>query len=160
MRLLVDLMCGGVVSYLRMCGHDTVYTGDRALEADDAIRDVAREEGRTIVTRDVDLATRAERSILLESRPVEGQLAELAAAGIDLELESEPTYCGACNGDLERVESGSTPEYAPDLAETAVWRCRDCGQHFWKGSHWDRVRETLERVHSSAGTGETDVRES
>lgn len=156
MSLLVDLMCGGVVSYLRMCGHDTVYAADRDLEADDAIREAARAEGRTIVTRDVDLATRAERSILLESRPVEDQLAELAAAGVDLELESEPTYCGACNGRLERVESGSTPEYAPGPDETAVWQCRDCGQHFWKGSHWDRVRETLERVRSSAGGDERE----
>jgi uncharacterized protein with PIN domain len=30
-----------------------------------------------------------------------------------------------------------------DPGETAVWRCRDCGQHFWKGSHWADMAGTL-----------------
>ncbi|RKD95194.1 Mut7-C RNAse domain-containing protein [Halopiger aswanensis] len=147
MQLLLDVMCGGPVSYLRMCNHDTVYAGDRDLEADDALLAVAREEERTVVTRDVELANRADEStgsILLESRDVEDQLAELAAAGVDLSLADEPRFCGRCNGRLEPVGStASTPEYAPDPAETAVWTCRSCGQHFWRGSHWDRVAATL-----------------
>ncbi|MCU4925610.1 Mut7-C RNAse domain-containing protein [Halobacteria archaeon AArc-dxtr1] len=150
MRLLVDLMCGGIVSYLRMCGHDTVYAGDRGVEADDAVLELARHANRTIVTRDVALANRAERTdgaICLESRDVEAQLRELAAAGVDLELDAEPTYCGSCNGRLERVEgTDPLPEYVPDSLESAIWRCQDCGQYFWRGSHWDRVRETLSRV--------------
>ncbi|MFC4245546.1 Mut7-C RNAse domain-containing protein [Natribaculum luteum] len=167
MRFLVDLMCGGVVSYLRMCGHDTVYAGDRDLEgdeaepgsidprADDDVLAVARSEDRTVITRDVALANRADESILLESRDVEDQLAELSKAGVDLALEDEPTYCGRCNGNLERVEpTASTPEYAPDPSETTVWQCRDCGQHFWKGSHWDRVGETLSRVRDGLSDAE------
>ncbi|WP_049927471.1 Mut7-C RNAse domain-containing protein [Halopiger goleimassiliensis] len=147
MRLLLDVMCGGLVSYLRMCDHDTVYAGDRGVEADDRLLEVAREESRTLVTRDVHLSNRADAAILLESRDVEAQLAELAAAGVDLTLTTDPSYCGRCNGPLETVEeSASTPDYAPDPATTAVWRCRACGQHFWRGSHWDRVRKTLERV--------------
>jgi hypothetical protein len=35
------------------------------------------------------------------------------------------------------------PEYAPDPEDTDVWRCIDCGQFFWKGSHWDDVADTL-----------------
>ncbi|MWV39539.1 Mut7-C RNAse domain-containing protein [Natrialba sp. INN-245] len=147
MQLLLDVMCGGLVSYLRMCTHDTAYAGDRGLEADDDLLAVAREEGRTVVTRDVACSNRAERSILLESRDLEGQLAELAAVGVDLTLPDEPERCGRCNGSLEPIdESASTPTYAPDPAETAVWRCRACGQHFWRGSHWDRVGETLSTV--------------
>lgn len=53
MQLLLDVMCGGLVAYLRMCNHDTVYAGDRGLEA---------------------------------------QLAELAAAGVDLTLADEPQF--------------------------------------------------------------------
>lgn len=151
MKLLVDVMCGGVVSYLRMCNHDTVYAGDRGLEADDDVIVVARDEGRTVVTRDTALAGRTAESILLESRDVADQLAELAAAGIDLTLAGEPAFCGRCNGPLERVDSTvSTPEYAPNPAALEVWRCRDCGQHFWRGSHWDRVAETLSAVTESS----------
>ena len=153
MRFLLDVMCGGLVSYLRMCDHDTVYAGDRGLEADDALLAVARDEERTLITRDVQLAARADESpgsILLESRDVEAQLAELAAADVDLTLAAEPNYCGRCNGRLERVDrAASTPDYAPDPATEPVRRCRSCGQHFWRGSHWDRVAETLSRIDSA-----------
>ncbi|WP_339102907.1 Mut7-C RNAse domain-containing protein [Haloterrigena salinisoli] len=152
MRLLLDVMCGGLDAYLRMCDHDTVYAGDRGLEADDALLALARDEDRTLLTRDVALAARAADSILLESRDVEEQLAELADAGIDLTLADEPRFCGRCNGRLERVDStASTPEYAPDSTETDVWRCRDCDQHFWQGSHWDRVERTLSEIDGSDG---------
>jgi len=147
MRVLVDVMCGGIVSYLRMCNHDTVYAGDRGLEADDDILAVARDESRTLVTRDVTLANRADDSICLETRGVEEQLTELAAAGVDLTLADEPAFCGRCNGPLEHVDvTASTPEYTPDPADIEIWACRNCGQHFWRGSHWDRVAETLARI--------------
>lgn len=151
MSFLVDLMCGGVVSYLRMCGHDTVYAGDERLEADDEVLARAVRDDRTLVTRDVALAARAERSILLEGRETAEQLAELAAAGVDLTLSDEPARCGRCNGRLDRLDpSISTPEYAPEPAERPVWRCRSCGQCFWRGSHWDRVAGTLARIRERA----------
>ncbi|SDR12915.1 Mut7-C RNAse domain-containing protein [Natronobacterium texcoconense] len=150
MELLLDVMCGGVVSYLRMCNHDTAYAGDRGLEEDDALLETAREEERTVVTRDVALANRAVEepgSILLESRNVEEQLSELATAGVSLELAAEPRFCGRCNGPLEAVdESSDSPEYVPDTNAVDVRRCRSCGQYFWRGSHWDRVERTLSRV--------------
>ncbi|WP_435552695.1 Mut7-C RNAse domain-containing protein [Natrinema sp. CGMCC1.2065] len=150
MRLLLDLMCGGLRAYLRMCDHDTAYAGDRGLEADDDLLAVAREEDRTVVTRDVDVAARADESILLESRDVEAQLAELDAAGVDLTLADDPDFCGRCNSSLEPVgPNDSTPDYAPDPTEFETWVCRDCGQHFWRGSHWDRVAETLARIRDS-----------
>ncbi|NGM69582.1 DUF5615 family PIN-like protein [Natronolimnobius sp. AArcel1] len=158
MRLLLDVMCGGLVAYLRMCNHDTVYAGDRGLEADDVLLALAREEGRTLVTRDVELATRAAESpgsILLEEHNVEAQLAELASAGVSLELPAEPRLCGRCNGSLEAVESDApTPAYAPTPEEFSVWRCQDCGHHFWRGSHWDRVEQTLAQV--SSGIAESN----
>ncbi len=132
-----------------MCGHDTVYALDDAAPGDPSTEDAAlarraRAEGRTLVTRDVQLAGRVEDAILLESRDVDEQLRELHAAGVPLELDDTPTYCGACNGPLVRLGDGeSTPEYAPDTDEATVWRCRHCGQCFWKGSHWERVGETL-----------------
>jgi uncharacterized protein with PIN domain len=146
-RLLVDTMLGRVVAYLRMCGHDTVYALDEGTEADDEVLEYARETGRTVITRDEALAARPESAMLLESRDIFDQLHELRAAGIRLELPDEPTYCGACNGSLTAVAPDDrTPEYAPDPVAEDVWRCPDCGQHFWKGSHWEDVAETLENL--------------
>jgi hypothetical protein len=144
MCLLLDAMLGGLRSYLRMCGHDAAYALDRGVEADDELLAWAREEGRVLVTRDRGLANRAERSIRVESRDVREALRELRAAGVELSPADPPVRCGRCNGRLERVEGGPDrfPEYVPDGQER-VWRCRECDQHFWKGSHWDDVRETL-----------------
>lgn len=160
MRFLVDHMCGGVVSYLRMCGYDTVYAADIDLDSDDEIVAVSRADDRTVVTRDVALANRADEAILLESREVQRQLAELDAAGVGLTLADEPVRCGNCNGLLKRVgRSNPTPEYAPDPDVEPVLRCRDCGQCFWKGSHWDRVRETLAAIDcGGTDSGGTDGR--
>lgn len=146
-HLLVDVMCGGIVPYLRMCGYDVSDAGDRDLEADEELLRVATTEERTVITRDVQLAGRAPDAILLESLAVEGQLRELHEAGLALFLADEPIRCGTCNGVLDRVNpTESTPEGVPDPAETDCWRCVDCGQHFWMGSHWDRVRDTLQSV--------------
>ncbi|WP_254543332.1 Mut7-C RNAse domain-containing protein [Halomarina pelagica] len=145
LRLLLDVMCGGLVSYLRMCGHDAAYALDRGIEDDRDLLELAREEDRTLVTRDVQLAGRAGDAILVESRDVREQLRELVAAGVPLALDERPSVCGRCNGPLERVPAdASTPEYAPDPDGEAVWRCSACRQCFWRGSHWDDVRATLE----------------
>ncbi|WP_136718145.1 Mut7-C RNAse domain-containing protein [Halorientalis salina] len=146
-RLLLDVMLGKLATYLRMCGFDAVYALDREEEADDRLLAMARAEGRTLVTRDRGLANRTNDSVLLTARDVTEQLRELREAGFRLELSDRPARCGQCNGIVERVDGEEpTPGYAPDPGETAVWRCVDCGQCFWKGSHWDDVGETLREL--------------
>jgi uncharacterized protein with PIN domain len=147
MRLLLDVMCGGLRPYLRMCGHDTAYALDRDIEADDRLLALARSEERTLVTRDVALADRADDSIRIRETAVEDQLRELDAAGVNLSLADAPERCGRCNGPLRRTED-RTPEYAPSPHKERVWRCTECGQCFWKGSHWDSVEETLASLSS------------
>jgi len=143
-RFLCDAMLGKLARYLRMCGYDTAYALDRGVEADDAVRALARRENRRLLTRDATLAARTEGAIHLSARDIEAQLRELREAGVSLALPETPTRCGRCNGALEPVADGTeTPADAPDPGETGVWRCERCGQHFWKGSHWDDVRERL-----------------
>lgn len=145
MRLLVDTMCGGIVSYLRMCGHDTAYAMDRGIESDGELKQVTTDEQRRLVTRDQDLATTTD-GILLTATSTEGQLAELADAGVELVLRERPQYCGNCNGRLRVVgpdEQSTTPAYTPEPSENDLFACQECGQYFWRGSHWDRVETTL-----------------
>ena len=145
--LLLDVMLGKLATYLRMCGYDAAYALDRGVEDDDSLRELAAAEGRRLVTRDERLAARAPDGVLVRSLDVRDQLGELSAAGFGLALADPPRRCSRCNGELASVQAGDdTPEYAPDTAETRVWRCGDCGQHFWKGSHWDDVRERLAGV--------------
>ena len=141
-QFLLDVMVGKLATYLRMCGYDTMYAGDEGLEADAAIRERAQTSGRTLVTRDRDLAASTEGALLLTDREIEGQLAELRDQGVDIDLPSEPERCSVCNGRVDAVDE--RPEHAPDGVR--VWQCRDCGQYFWKGSHWEQVQETIDTV--------------
>ena len=143
-RLLLDAMLGKLARYLRMCGYDAAYALDREIEADDALLDVAVSEGRTLVTRDRQLAARAPGGVRVDSRGIDDQLRELREAGFELSLAEEPARCGRCNGPVDPVDADeAVPDYAPDPADTPCDRCRDCGQVFWRGSHWDDVRERL-----------------
>ncbi|WP_135663346.1 Mut7-C RNAse domain-containing protein [Halorhabdus rudnickae] len=146
-RFLLDAMLGKLATYLRMCGYDAAYALDRGIEADDRLIAIAQAESRTVVTRDRSLAASAPDSALLESRDVHEQLRELVDAGVDLTPAGTPTRCGRCNGHLEATPvAGSTPAYAPDPDEADIWQCEDCGQYFWKGSHWDDVAQTLSEL--------------
>lgn len=149
-RYLVDAMLGGLPPYLRICGHDAAFALDRDVESDDAVSDLATTEGRTLVTRDEALAARVDDSVPVRSTDTEAQLRELAEAGVALAPTDESTRCGRCNGRLRRLERDGAgtdplPDYVPD-AQWPVWRCRSCGQYFWRGSHWDRMVATLEAV--------------
>lgn len=139
--LLLDVMCGKLARLLRMCGYDAAYALDRGVEDDERLREIARREGRVLLTRDEELARRTTESVLLRTRHVDDQLRELADAGFALALPAEPRRCASCNGPLERADPPH-PEHVPDDAE-AVWLCSECGQRYWKGSHWDDVETRL-----------------
>lgn len=144
--LLLDVMLGKLATYLRICGYDTTYALDCGLEADDELRTCALESGRVLVTRDRELARTTEGAIELTSREVNGQLSELLAVGFSLSL-SDPVRCSICNGPLQRVEIGeTTPSYAPSPGERKVWRCSECDQCFWRGSHWEEIERTLDSI--------------
>ena len=142
-RFLVDATCNRLVSYLRFCGHDAASAVDRGIEANDEILAVAREEDRTVVTRDAALARRAD-GIHVAQGDVDDRLRSVRAAGVDLTPAARPSRCGRCNGRLAELPPDEPgPDYAPSGGEFDRWQCRDCGQAFWKGGHWDRVRERL-----------------
>jgi len=142
-RVYLDVMLGTLTRILRMAGWDAAYALDRDVEADDTILDEATSEDRLLLTRDRQLAGRAPASLLLTTRDVDDQLRELRTAGFTIELD-EPHRCSKCNGRLRRVDADeTTPAYAPSPGETRVWRCVECGQCFWKGSHWDAVAARL-----------------
>jgi hypothetical protein len=142
-RLLVDPTCGRLAVYLRFCGHDTASALDRGVEGDDALCALARAGGRTLVTRSASLAARAD-GVRVADGDLDDRLRSLRGAGVDLTLAARPSRCGRCNGRLDALAPDDPgPAYAPDGDAFDRWRCRDCGQVFWKGGHWDRVRDRL-----------------
>lgn len=138
---VADAMLGKLVTYMRMAGHDVVYAPDEDAVGDEEVADLAEATGRTLLTRDTELARRAD-GLLVKSKDIEGQLRELAGSGVSLELDV-PERCSACNGRLSEADDAA--DDVPDDIDRA-WRCEDCRKTYWRGSHWDDVRETLEAL--------------
>jgi uncharacterized protein with PIN domain len=143
-RFLCDAMLGTLATYLRMCGRDTAYALERGVEADDALREWTRAEDRTLLTRNRRLADRTEDAIHVAAHEPAEQVSELREAGVAVSLPAEPTRCSRCNGRLVEAGDEPRPDYAPPPTEQAAWRCVDCGQHYWRGSHWTDLGDRLE----------------
>jgi len=142
-KFLADGMLGSLAKWLRLLGFDTLYIKDME---DDELARVAIEQGRVLLTRDVELAGRdGLASLLLAETDLDAQVRRV--------LEEYPvgpgmpmTRCSVCNGVLEDAEKGMVAGEVPEGVlerHDRFWRCPDCGRIYWKGTHWDDMRERL-----------------
>jgi uncharacterized protein with PIN domain len=136
-RFLVDHMLMRLGRWLRLVG---MYVANPEVIDDLALLSRAKQEKRILVTRDKTLIeacrTSGLDSILIHSSDIENQLAEMARFGIILKIN--PKRCTICNAPLRLDPNLSVPK--------EVWRCQECGKGYWKGTHWQRIEETLEKI--------------
>jgi len=150
---ICDQMLGSLARWLRFLGYDTLYPGAMA-DAD--ILQLARKEGRTLVTRDRRLAERAGTgAVVLSELELDGQILQLRdAMGLDMESPLRMMRCPKCNGILAAASKEEVGQIALDrrngspggtipegvlMRHEQFWRCPACGQVYWHGSHYDRI---------------------
>ncbi len=156
-------MCGGLARWLRAIGYDTTFSAD----IDDAeLVDLARRQGRTVISSDSKLF---ERKLLAS-----GQLPNLFLPR-GLKLMDQVRYvvgtlalavgeprCMKCNGQLLRASREEVAHLVP--ARSLIWAdtfflCDTCGQAFWNGSHWHKItarRNELARLVARPRPGPQD----
>ncbi len=144
-RLLADEMLGRLARYLRMLGCDTVYA--RGWSDEEIVRR-AREEARIVLTRDRQLAARADRAVRVLAPDLPGQLRQVVEQVPGVRPEVAFVRCTLCNGPLRPAEPG-TPAPAGSTGAgrpppgTRVFVCGACGHQYWEGSHTADVRRHL-----------------
>ncbi len=148
LRFVLDVHLGRLAAYLRMLGFDSLYRNDYA---DEELARISSEERRILLTRDRGLLKRGAvtRGYSVRETTPRRQLAEVIGrfdlAGLVRPFER----CIRCNGALERVPkelvAGQVPPRIADLHDEFL-RCGSCGQVYWKGSHYERMRRLIERV--------------
>jgi uncharacterized protein with PIN domain len=152
-RFLVDAMCHPLVSWLRIFDYDTVAALELGQSPTDAeIITRAVEDGRILVTRDRALtdvaAGRNLKVVQVEGNETMGHLRHLVKElGIDTTPKS--SRCTVCNGRLAVAgEKEITDDIALRVAREGmeVWRCRDCGQHYWRGSQWASIERFIRDI--------------
>jgi uncharacterized protein with PIN domain len=147
-RFVTDIHLGKLARYLRMLGFDTLYRNDYS---DDVLARISSSEGRILLTRDCGLLKRNEVTHGYWVRlfdPLD-QLEEVVRR-LDLYNAFSPfTRCLECNGMLEPVEKESIIDRLPPGTRNAFNEfdcCRDCRKVYWRGSHYDRMRQLVDRL--------------
>jgi uncharacterized protein len=144
-RFAVDEMLGSLARWLRIMGYDAAY--EKGLN-DTAMLEKARQESRTLLTRDKQLAARAgKQGLLVRSDVLEEQIAEVASA-YALRFDESRTRCTLCNGLLRPAREEELTEVPPRVRErhTEFFVCEGCGQIYWNGTHWKNIREQLRKA--------------
>lgn len=143
---MVDGMLGSLARWLRIAGYDSTYF--RNMD-DDLLLDEAKDSSRLLLTRDRELYQRSRklglRSVFLESEAVQDQLSQLRRE-LGLGMLAKNSRCPRCNGLLKETPKADVRDLVPDESFNAFdefWVCGDCSRAYWKGSHWEKIRETL-----------------
>lgn len=154
-RLLVDENVAGLARWFRFLGIDT-----RAIAAgtpDDEVIRHATAEQRILITRDCELARRmpeAQAVLLRTDRAVEQVQTVLERVGVTMP-KAWFQLCTTCNVPLEDLtpeqidRDERIPEFVRASADPEVhagWSCPSCGRVFWKGSHYVRTKDFLEKL--------------
>lgn len=147
-RFVADAHLGGLARLLRLAGFDTLY--DNHFH-DDEIERLAVEEGRVVLSRDIELLKRraVTHGCYVHAQESWAQLRELVER-LDLARLARPfSLCLVCNAPLRDVDKADVLERLPPRVlgiHTRFKTCPVCGRVYWEGSHWQRMRDLLEVV--------------
>jgi uncharacterized protein len=150
-RFVLDTHLGRLASYLRMMGFDTLYRNDYS---DDELALISNQQERVLLTRDIGLL---KRSLVIHGRFMrhtdpKHQIVEVMRR-YDLAQFVVPLQrCLKCNGLLHSVDKASIlNRISPTTAQhfDLFHQCSDCGQVYWKGSHYDQMQSFMAHVMST-----------
>ncbi len=151
MKFLVDAMLGKLARWLRMLGQDVSYS---VTFCDNELLDLAKVEGRVLLTKDFELYKRAIgrglTAFYVEGKTESSRLAEVAKRyGLKLEIDMDKSHCPACNTPLKPAQKEQIKNQLQPNTYTyydRFWRCPNCGQVYWQGAHWKQIQNTLEQA--------------
>ena len=147
-RFVLDVHLGKLARLLRMLGFDVCYRNDYT---DRQIITIAIDDGRIILTRDRRLlfAKAVTRGYWVRSTEPESQCRELLER-FDLYSQIKPfSRCMLCNGAIEPVDKSRIIDRLEPGTKRhfdTFYCCGQCGKVYWKGSHFDRMVQTLARL--------------
>ncbi|MEM2249681.1 MAG: Mut7-C RNAse domain-containing protein [Candidatus Bathyarchaeia archaeon] len=158
MKFIVDGMLGKLTRWLRMLGHNVKYSN----KLDDAqLITIAKREKRILLTRDLELYQQATakgvQAFYVDGKTEAERLAQLAKKfGISLDINMAISRCPKCNAQVKPTSKGNVRGKVEETTYAyynEFWRCPKCGQIYWQGAHWTRIRKTLETAKELAKTG-------
>lgn len=146
MKFACDAMLGALARWLRVSGIDVYYNA--GIDRSGLFR-VAREEGRTILTRThaFEELTAIPPYEVIESEIVEDQVPQFFRDHPEIDPWSRIfTRCIRCNELLEKVAKDDIEDRLEPLVKERITdfnRCPSCDRIYWAGTHVDRMKAFL-----------------
>ena len=145
---VLDNHLGKLTGYLRILGFDALY--NHAWD-DSMLAEIASTQDRTLLTRDRGLL---KRKIIISGYCVRADLPQDQILEVLHHFQLHglimPFYrCSRCNGILEQVEKKVIIDQLQPLTRiyfNEFTRCRQCGQIYWKGSHYDKIEGFIRQI--------------
>lgn len=150
---IVDAMLGKLATWLRLTGHDTMYS--TRMHDDDLLR-IALEQGRVLLTSDAILA-RHGLDAGVDAMLVRGTVDE-EVASVFLKYEIEPhadasiSRCTKCNGSLVHINKEEKEKIRGLVMDQTYdhydefWFCMYCKSVYFKGGQWINIDAYMIRI--------------
>lgn len=148
MKFIADAMLGRLAKWMRILGCDVIYQPD--IDDRQLVR-IAREQGRTVLTRDTLLLKRRGlgNPVFIRSDEVRQQMLEIRNL-LNSCCGRRLGRCALCNGllhDVPRKEDvrSAVPDFVY-LSHERFARCSGCGKIYWEGSHYRNIRKEMHEI--------------
>jgi len=152
MLFFVDAMLGNIAKKLRLLGFDSEYVSD----IDDyKLIEKAKNENRTIISRDRNLINRAKKneisSIYITTENEIEQFQEiLKNTHLQLdEISGDSARCTKCNSPTSQINKleirNNIPQGVFEYHEK-FWKCDKCNQIYWEGTHIKNLQEFVHKI--------------
>ena len=149
-RFIADGHLGGLTRNLRLLGFDVAYNQN----ADDRqLLEVMDRENRALLTRDRRLLMHSivQHGYYPRSQNRDEQTIEVIRRFNLSKLIAPFTRCLRCNAPLEEADKAEVMDKLEPLTKIyydQFSRCSNCKQIYWPGSHFPKLQERIEEIHS------------
>jgi len=152
MLFLVDAMLGNIVKKLRLLGFDSEYVFDID---DSKLIEKAKNENRTIISRDHNLIDRAKKNeissvYITTENEIEQFLEILETTHLQFdEISGDSARCTKCNSPTSQINKleieNKIPQGVLEYHDT-FWKCDGCDQIYWEGTHIKNLQEFVHKI--------------
>ena len=144
---IVDAMLGKLAKKLRLLGYDSLYSSNMD---DDKIIQLAKNENRILITKDVPLCHKAKKQQILAVQITSDdeieqflEINEKASFG-KCTVGGGSSRCPVCNGELQHIEKNDVFEKVPTGVFENMkdfWKCTKCEKIYWEGTHIKNLQQ-------------------
>ena len=139
-------MLGKLARWLRALGFDTLYF--RSV-SDEELLALARREGRVLLTRDTELSEKAgpDESLFIRDSDWRSQIRQVLDT-FGLRDRDAPLFvrCLECNTLLQPLSRSEAKNRVASFvyeSSTTFSHCPGCRRVFWRGTHQERMEDTI-----------------